>query len=166
MAFVLATRLELERCTRVLGPHLKRFGLQMHVGTAAKKSKTEALFVPKPGGSVDDGDTSPVHADNAGSVVTFTPRFKYLGSLVTCDLRDDQDVDTRLASAAAAFGAPRSCVFDSRDITLATKKRVYLTLVVNILLYGSECWCLTAALLGRLRDFHSRSMCRVTRGQT
>ena len=60
-------------------------------------------------------------------------------------------------------------VWRSRDITLATKKRVYLTLVVNILLYGSECWCLTAALLGRLRAFHSRcirSMCRVTRGQT
>ena len=88
---------------------------------------------------------------------------------MTCDLRDEQDVDTRLASAAAAFGALRSCVFDSRDITLATKKRVYLTLVVNILLYGSEGWCLTAALLGRLRAFHSRcirSMCRVTRWQT
>ena len=141
----------------------------MHVGSAAKKSKTEALFVPGPGGSSDDGDTSPVHADDTGGIVTFTQRFRYLGSLVTDDLRDDHDVDARLASASAAFAALRGCVFDTKDIKLATKKRVYLTLVVNILLYGSECWCLTEGQLGRLRVFHSRcirSMCRVTRWQT
>ena len=55
---------------------------------------------------------------------------------------------------AAAFGALRECVFASKRIKLATKKEVYLTLVVNILLYGSECWCLTEALLHRLRVFH------------
>ena len=42
----------------------------------------------------------------------------------------------------------------SKRIKLATKKEAYLTLVVNILLYGSECWCLTEALLHRLRVFH------------
>ena len=46
---------------------------------------------------------------------------------------------------------------------------MYVTLVVNILLYGAECWCLTEDLLSRLRSFHHRcirAMCGVTRWHT
>ena len=42
-------------------------------------------------------------------------------------------------------------------------------MVVNILLYGAECWCLTEDLLSRLRSFHHRcirAMCGVTRWHT
>ena len=44
-----------------------------------------------------------------------------------------------------------------------------MTLVVNILLYGAECWCLTEDLLARLRSFHHRclrAMCGITRWHT
>ena len=43
---------------------------------------------------------------------------------------------------------------------------VNVTLIINILLYGSECWCLTETLLNQLRSFHHhciRVMCGVTR---
>ena len=49
---VVGSRQELEACVPVLHAHLKRFGMLMHVGSAAKKSKTEAMFVPL---SVVDG---------------------------------------------------------------------------------------------------------------
>ena len=151
---VVGSRQELEACVPVLHAHLKRFGMLMHVGSAAKKSKTEAMFCPRPGQAYDDADTSDVTADDVGGVVSFTASFKYLGSLIDNCLRDNADVHDRVKSAAAAFGALRESVFGSKRIKLATKKTVYLTLVVNILLYGSECWCLTEALLHRLRVFH------------
>ena len=126
----------------------------MHVGSAAKKSKTEAMFCPRPGQAYEDANTSDVAADDVGGTVSFTKLFKYLGSQIDSSLRDDSDVHSRVKSAAGAFGALRGSVFGSKRIKLETKKTVYLTLVVNILLYGSECWCLTEALLHRLRVFH------------
>ena len=44
--------------------------------------------------------------------------------------------------------------------------RVREALILSILLYGCECWCLTEVLLQRLRVFHAqclRAMCRVAR---
>lgn len=49
------------------------------------------------------------------------------------------------------------------------KSAVYIAIVLRILLYGSESWCLTEMLASRLRRFHNkcvRIMCRVTRYQT
>ena len=106
-----------------------------------------------------------LHSVDGGSIA-FTSRFKYLGSIVTADLRDATDVDNRIASATSAFGALHRCVFSTKDISLVVKKAVYIAIVLSILLYGSESWCLTEVLASRLRRFHNkcvRIMCRVTR---
>ena len=108
------------------------------------------MFCPRPGQAYEDANTSDVAADDVGGAVSFTKLFKYLGSQIDSSLRDDSDVHSRVKSAAGAFGVLRGSVFGSKRIKLETKKTVYLTLVVNILLYGSECWCLTEALLHRL----------------
>ena len=52
---------------------------------------------------------------------------------------------------------------------LLVKGSVYESLILPILLYGAECWCLTEQLLQKLRSFHNRcvrAMCRVNRMQT
>ena len=54
---IFRSREELEICTPVLDPHLKRFGMLMHVqskeerkkGPEGKPSKTECMFFPRPG---------------------------------------------------------------------------------------------------------------------
>ena len=166
-AFLLRTRAELIHATRLLFSHLKRFGLTMHVGRDGKKSKTEAMYFPPPGESPDATLTAPFEVD--GGSIAFTSRFTYLGSIVTADLRDATDVDNRIASATSAFGALHRCVFSTKDISLDVKKAVYIAIVLSILLYGSESWCLTEMLASRLRRFHNkcvRIMCRVTRYQT
>ena len=46
---------------------------------------------------------------------------------------------------------------------------MYEALILSILLYGCECWCMTEVLRQRLRVFHAqclRAMCRVTRKHT
>ena len=57
----------------------------------------------------------------------------------------------------------------STQVTYASKCLAYCTLILTILLYGSESWCLTEALYRQLRNFHAccvRTMCRVTRRHT
>ena len=75
----------------------------------------------------------------------------------------------RAEAAGKAFGALRKCVFGSTSVSFAAKKAVYETLVLSIMLYGSESWCLPEHLLQQLRVLHARclrSMCRVTRKHT
>ena len=96
-------------------------------------------------------------------------RFKYLGSWITTDGRDDLDVDERIAAAGKQFGALRKCLFASADITPQAKHVVYTTLVLNALLYGGESWCLPEHLHRRLHRFHMdcvRVMCRINRWHT
>ena len=62
------------------------------------------------------------------------------------------------------FGALRKCIFASTNVQLDLKALIYLSIILPILLYGCECWCLTESLNRKLRNFHNqcvRAMCRV-----
>ena len=56
-------------------------------------------------------------------------------------------------------------MFSNPNVAVEAKRAVYEGLILSILLYGAESWCLTEKLLSLLRIFHNRcirSMCRVT----
>ena len=89
---------------------------------------------------------------------------KYLGSMMSRECTDNTDVDARIAAVSRAFGALSKFVFKSRSTSLPAKRAAYVALVLSILLYGSECWCLTARLWQKLRTFHrscTRAMCKI-----
>lgn len=72
---------------------------------------------------------------------------------------------SRINKASNAFGALRKCIFASRSINNEAKKSVYEGLILSILLYGSESWCITEKLFNMLRVFHNRcvrAMCNIT----
>ena len=79
--------------------------------------------------------------------------FVYLGSLVHYTCSDEPDVDRRVKKAAAVFGALSKCLFRSRSISLHAKGLAYKTLVLSILLYGSEAWALTRKSWRKLERF-------------
>ena len=57
------------------------------------------------------------------------------------------------------------CVFKRKDITKEAKVVVYNSLILSILLYGSESWALTKKHRDKLRGLHRkcvRSMCRIS----
>ena len=98
-----------------------------------------------------------------GSCLPVVHKFKYLGSWVTTDGRDDLDVDERISSAARQMAMLKDCVFHSSEVCSHAKHAVYTGLVLNTLLYGSESWCLPEYLIARLHRFHmdqARFMCR------
>ena len=154
--------------------HFGRFGMEIHIATPDKVPKTEILFVAAPehtyqdSSTFDGADLSNVDLGD-GKYIPIVDIFKYLGSLLTRDCRDDADVEARINAASHAFGALRQCLFSSSNISYPAKKVVYEGLILSILLYGAESWCLTEKLFNKLRVFHARcvrTMCRVTRLHT
>jgi hypothetical protein len=65
---------------------MARFGLIMHTGRDGKKSKTEAVLFPPPGTEATPEDVAQFGVENEQGYITFTEKFKYLGSLFNTDL--------------------------------------------------------------------------------
>ena len=171
-AILFLSRASLDTGAPLLMIHFGRFGMEVHRGNTRlkKESKSEILFCPKPlhlyndPETYDNADLSPVKlTDDEFIPIVFM--FIYLGSLIAHDLSDKLDVEQRIEKAGNAFGALRERVFASTMVTYAAKRLAYCALILSILLYGSESWCLTESLFRLLRNFHARcvrTMCRVT----
>ena len=120
------------------------------------------MYLPAPGLTYEDADTSPLLVD--GCEVPFTEKFKLLGSLLAYNLKDNSEIDARITSAQGAFQAIRKHFFSAKGIKNVHKKTAYEGLVLSILLYGCETWSLPKQQLKRLQMFHNncvRAMCRV-----
>jgi hypothetical protein len=86
--------------------------------------------------------------------------------MLSQDGLDSVDVDARVAAATKAFGSLAKTVFQSSAVTTQAKRAVYVAVVLPVLLYGCEGWCMSTSLWCKLRRFHNRctrAMCRVTR---
>jgi len=111
--------------------------------------------------SVPNGDCS--------GIVTFTKRFRYLGSIVDGSLSGQPEVVHRVQAATAFFARLKQPVIDTdlgnSPLPACTRAKIYTSLVLGILLYGCESWVLTEVLRTRLEPFHNRCV-RAMRGLT
>ena len=80
--------------------------------------------------------------------------FTYLGSCLSC--KADLDVETQacLKSACAALGRLRERVCDNRNIYINTNIKVYKTIILPTLLYGSEAWTTYSRHLKNHERYH------------
>ena len=175
-AVLFTSRMSMEEGVPLIFHHFGRFGMEIHAGVkegeeVKHKSKTEILFVAAPAHTYAEHSTYDgcelSNVDLGGGIfLPIVDRFKYLGSILSRDCRDTADVVSRIQLAGNAFGALRSSLFTSTQITFRAKKFVYEALILPILLYGADSWCLTEDLFNQLRLFHARcarAMCRVNR---
>ena len=144
------TRVDMITGANYLYHHLRRFGLLMHIGRGATASKTEAVYYPPPHQAHADGDQTDFTVHDG--FISFTDEFRYLGSIIHHSLTADADVNARITKATAAFGALRGFL-SNKYLNDKCKGTVFSALVVSILLYGSESWCLREELLRRLSSF-------------
>ena len=101
-------------------------------------------------------------------LVTTVTKLCYLGSTISRDCKDTLDLIHRIRKAGNAFGALKKSIFSSRRISDSAKSSAYQSLILPILLYGAESWCLTESFLRQLRNFHHsclRAMCGINRTQ-
>ena len=173
-AVLFETRDDITTFSPLLVTHFNRFGTEIHVGDLDqpnKPSKTVVLFVSKPLKSYENPDTfdgTDLSNIDIGDRKYFpvVDKFCYLGSFITRDCKDSEDVNHRLKKAGNAFGSLKNALFSSRSVSDKAKGAAYEKLILSILLYGAESWCLTEILLNRIRNFHRyclRTMCRVNR---
>ena len=107
--------------------HFARWGLEVHVGTKEKESKSEILFCAKdPRCYIDhanyDGTNSSPIKWEGGFQIAVVDKFNYLGSYVSRKCRDDLDIDNRISSAGKAFSNLRKCIFSSCNISTSAKR--------------------------------------------
>ena len=167
----------MEEQTPKVYSHFGRWGMEVHAGVVEtptqprKESKSEILFCSAPrrcyadASTYDGADLSDILLPN-GLFMCVVELFKYLGSYISRDGSDLPDVDARIASASKAFGALSACLFRSTSVSQVAKRTVYEGEILSILLYGSECWLITARILQRLCVFHAaclRAMCSASR---
>ena len=115
----------------------------------------------------DNVDLSDIIIDDQ-LYIPMVEHFSYLGSVISRGVTDETDVDSRILKAGSAFGSLRKSLFGSRDVFDEVKGMAYKSLILPILLYGAECWCMTEHLFRKLRNFHHRcvrTMCHVSRIQ-
>ena len=78
-----------------------------------------------------------------GGSVEIVKEFKYLGSLVEAYGGVTREVNRQIAQASKVFGELRNSVFVARDLSIETKRLVYQSAVLGVLLYSAETWAPT-----------------------
>ena len=90
-----------------------------------------------------------------------TDKFTYLGSTLSRNVTIDDEMQSRLGKASAAFGRLSQQVWKRRGIRLETKIKVYRAAVMTTLLYGSETWTVYSRHARKLNHFHTTCLRRI-----
>ena len=124
----------------------KRMGLSINI------KKTETMSIGPEEQFFIDG--MPIKSVN---------RFKYLGSIVTSDCSVNAELIARIKAVSCAYGRLRERVFDSHDLTLSTKLKVYVQCLTPLLTYGCETWTLHRYHINQLRTVQQRHLRKILR---
>ena len=104
--------------------------------------------------------SAPSAAHIQGHVVEVTERFTYLGSDIDSSGRSMPEVIRRIGLAASILGRLTN-VWRQQRLSLATKLRLYNTLMVSVLLHGAETWTLLQSDEQKLEAFHMTCQHRI-----
>ncbi|CAG5131204.1 unnamed protein product, partial [Candidula unifasciata] len=86
--------------------------------------------------------------------------FTYLGTVVSLLGGREEDIQSRLNKARAAFGNMRQ-IWKSNSYCRGTKRRLYKSIFLPVLLYGAECWRMTKKDAQKLSTFHHTCLRRI-----
>jgi len=175
-ALVFPSRAAMEEGLRSIIAMGKRWGLEVHAASSPEgKSKTEFMVVRPPPNHPKyppSFDASPVRvgeslyitlAESKIGGVVHKNCFKYLGSFIDSELRDDLDVENRIAGATKAFGRFRKIIFRDKKLGVEVRVKAFRAFVLSILFYQSECWALSSKLRKKICCFYNRCVRSMTR---
>ena len=141
---------QLQELTTRVHESSKRFGLKIN----GEKTKTMTIGKEK----------EKINITLEGEELEQVAEFVYLGGVITEDAESTRDIRKRIGLASAMFGKLRK-LWRSGNISTRTKTKLYETLVIPVLTYGAESWCmkkederrLLVAEMGWLRGLLNRS---------
>ncbi|KAI4901756.1 hypothetical protein NFI96_001042 [Prochilodus magdalenae] len=121
------------------------------VGLHISQTKTEVM-------TLNTTNTTPISIE--GEDLPMVESFTYLGSMVKQDGGAGRDIQSRLSKARGIF-CSLSNIWKTTQYSIRIKLRLYQSLVLSTLLYGSECWRMTDSDLNKLSVFHTKSLRRI-----
>nr|VZI07202.1 unnamed protein product [Spirometra erinaceieuropaei] len=107
----------------------KSVGLSINAG----KTKVFSSCIP-------DQENAPLGID--GCQLEEVDTFKYLGARLLPNGQSKDDIVLQINAARWVFSSLRKRLWNRRDLSIATKIRMYRASVRSVLLYGCECWAL------------------------
>ncbi len=130
--------------------------IAMSVGMSVNTGKTK-LF----SSCIPDQEKAPLEIN--GHQLEEVDSFKYLGARLLPNGQSKDDIVSRIDAARWVFSILRKPLWARRDISIATKIRVYRASIRSVLLYGCECWALRAEDERRLEVFDHRCLRTILR---
>ncbi|VDO84773.1 unnamed protein product [Schistosoma margrebowiei] len=104
--------------------------------------------------------TNPVTID--GEDLEDVKTFTYLGSIIDEHGGCDANVKARIGKARAAYIQLKN-IWNSKQLSTNTKVRIFNTNVKTVLLYGSETWRTTKAIIPKVQVFINRCLRKILR---
>jgi hypothetical protein len=92
--------------------------------------------------------------------ITFSRSFKYLGSTISYNLRDNDDVTARIAAANASMSALKD-VWRNPHLDAYNKYLLFRAIPMNLLLWGCKTWSIRQTLQNKMDVFMHRSIRRI-----
>ena len=117
---------DMETNLRELKKAMSKWGMKIHWG------KTKVMMVSR------QGEECKVCVD--GEEIEQVQNMKYLGAILSAEGTCGEKIEHRVGAAARVRGAMRKEVLERRELKKATKMRVYNSMVIPTMLYGSETW--------------------------
>jgi hypothetical protein len=87
-------------------------------------------------------------------------KFKYLGTALTDQNCNQEEIKSRLNSGNACYHSVQS-LLSSRLLSRNVKVKIYKNIILPVVLYGCETWSLTLREELRLRVFENRVLRRI-----
>ncbi|XP_054289682.1 uncharacterized protein LOC129004977 [Macrosteles quadrilineatus] len=149
VALLAENRKDLESLTKVL---IKEAN---HVGLTINHQKTKYMNVARTEGvarkenfKVDDLEFE--HVDE----------FKYLGITITHDNKEEKEIQNRVIVASATYWSLVN-MLKSKTLSKNTKIKIYHSIILPVLLYGSETWALTKEWEKKLIIFENKILRKI-----
>ena len=123
---------DLEAMLTSLSTHCRNLGLS--ISCAKTKTKTMAVLP-----SDTCTQPAPIHLLPDQPPIEPVSSFQYLGSIVQDDCGSDLEVNSRICKASQAFGSLSRILWYQKKIRSQTKLRIFSSVILPTLLYGTEC---------------------------
>ena len=136
---------------------LERYGAPPKFVTAIQTIYTDNVCVLKIEKETVDKLDKTQNFPVADGFVSFTRTLRYLGLLISYNLRNDADITSRLAAANASMGRLKE-VWRNPHLDVHNKYLLFCAIPMNLLLWGAETWSLRKLQLDKLEVFLHRSI--------
>jgi len=146
------TEEKLQELVDIVNETSKLYGMELN------EKKTEAMVITKK----KEVDLPTCKIKVNGSCLKQVKNFKYLGTTITWNLKDDKELSIRTAQAKAAFNDMRS-ILCNNNITMKTRLRVLNNYIFPIFTYNSETWTLNKREIEKINAFEMWTLRRMLR---